>query len=137
MGRLIIDNEDKILMLYIMKYCCFLTILGLFFRTIRAHNSPQLPLITFSCIHSLRWYNLQQNDMSYAILYCQKPEINSSDHGFSSRDHLFWSRLSPLKGSGPPIIHSTGLYRLILVWRCFIKTVPYKNLGHNRADKIL
>ena len=106
-------------------------------RTIMAHKSPQGPLITFSCIHSLRWYNLQQNDMSYAIFYCQKPEINSCDQDFSSRDHLFWSRLSPLKGYGPPIIHSTGLYRLILVWRCFIKTVPYKNLGHNRADKIL
>ena len=35
---------------------------------------------------------------------------------------FFWSRLSPLKGSGPPIIHSTGLYKLILVWRCFIET---------------
>ena len=75
--------------------------------------------------------------MSYAILYCQKQEINSGGHDFSSRYHLFWSILSPLKGSGPPIIHSTGLYKLILVWRCFIKTVPYKNLGHNISDKIL
>ena len=59
-----------------------------FLWTIRAHKSPQLPLITFSCIHSLRWYNLQQNDISYAIFYCEKPEI---DQNFTSRDHFFGS----------------------------------------------
>ena len=50
---------------------------------------------------------------------------------------FFWSRLSLLKGLGPPIINSIGLYKLILVWRCFIKTVPYKNVGHKSDDKIL
>ena len=128
-----------------MRFCCsiyhelllFLKEIRAFWGTIRAHKSPQWPLITFSCIHSLRWYNLQQNGMSYAIFYCQKPEIYRSDQNFTSRDHLFWSRLSLLKGLGPPIINITSLYKLILVWRCFIKTVPYKNLGHNSDDKIL
>ena len=73
---------------------------------------------------SLSWCDLQQNGVSYVIFYCQKGEINSGNQDFTSRDHLFWSRLSPLEGSGPPIINSTGLYRLILVRRCFIKTVP-------------
>ena len=88
-----------------------------------AHKSSQWPLITFSYIHSLRLVNLQQNDKSYAIFYCQKPKIDSGDQDFTSRNHLFWSRLSPLKGFGPPIIKGTGLYKLILVWRGFIMTV--------------
>ena len=81
-----------------MRFCCsiypelhvllFLKEIRAFWGTIRAHKSPQLPLITFSCIHSLRWYNLQQNDISYAIFYCEKPEI---DQNFTSRDHFFGS----------------------------------------------
>ena len=115
----------------------FLNHFRAFWRTIRAHKSPQWPLITFSCIYSLRWYNLQQNDISYVIFYCQKPEIDNSDQNFTLRKHLFGSRLSLLKGLGPQIINSTGLYKLILVWRCFIKTVPYRNLGHNSDYNIL
>ena len=42
-----------------------------------AHKSLQWPLITFSCILSLRWDNLQQNDRSQATYYCQKPENDS------------------------------------------------------------
>ena len=71
------------------------------------------------------------------MFYSQKPEIDTGDQNFTLQNHLFWSRLSPLKGFGPPIINSTGLYKLILVWRCFIKTVPYRNLGHNSDDEIL
>ena len=70
------------------------------------------------------------------IFYCEQPEIDSGDQDFTSRNRIFWSRLSHLKGSGLPIINSTGLYRLILAWRCFIKTVPYRNLSHNIDDKI-
>ena len=75
--------------------------------------------------------------MSHAIFYLEKPEIDSRDQNLTSHNHLFWSILSLLKGLGPPIINSTGLYKLILVWIGFIETVPYKNLGHNNDDKIL
>ena len=64
-------------------------------------------------------------------MFCQEPEIDSSDQDFTSRNLIFWSRISNLKGSRLPIINGTGLYRLILVWRCFIKTVTHRNLGQN------
>ena len=99
--------DDKILLLDISWNIAVSWKIRAFWGTIRAHKSPQWPLITFSYIHSLRWYNLQQNGMSYAIFYCQKPEIDRSDQNFTSRDHLFWSRLSLLKGLGPPMINST------------------------------
>ena len=92
-------------------------------------SSPQWPLITFSYIHSLRWDNLQQNGMSYAILYSQQPEIDSGDQDFTSSNHLFWSRLSPLKGFGPPKAYSS-------VER-FHNDCAYSSLGHYIDDKSL
>ena len=69
------------------------------------------------------WWGCIMNVLLNNIFYCQQPEIDSGDQDFTSRNHLFWSRLSPLKGFGLPIIKGAGLYQLILVWRGFIMTV--------------
>ena len=111
-------NDDKNLMLSIWNIAVFQHSMG-FWGTIMAHKSPQWPHMSFSSIHSLRRDNLQQNDK----LYCWRPESDSGDQDFTSRNHFLKSRLSPLKGFGSPIIKGTGLNKLILMWRCFIMAV--------------
>ena len=40
--------------------------------------------------------------MSYAIFYCEKPEINSGDQNFTSRNHLFMVQIKPFEGLWTP-----------------------------------
>ena len=69
------------------------------------------------------WLSCILNILLNNTIHCQQPEIDSGVQDFTSRNHLFWSRLSPLKGFGSTLIKGTGLYKLILVWRGFIITV--------------
>ena len=40
-----------------------------------ALKSPQWSLITFSWFHTVRWGNMQQNDISHALSYSRKPNL--------------------------------------------------------------
>ena len=52
-----------------------------------ALKSPQWTLITFSWFHTVRWENLQQNDISHALSYSQKPKLTAVVR--------IWPRASP------------------------------------------
>ena len=84
---------------------------------------PLRIVITSSEKARFMWWGCIMNVLLKNIFYCQQPEIDSGDQDFTSRNHLFWSRLGPLNGFGPPIIKGTGLYKLILMWRGFIMTL--------------
>ena len=43
--------------------------------SLRPLKSPQWPLITFFWFHTVKWKNLQQNDVSHALSYSQKPKL--------------------------------------------------------------
>ena len=52
-----------------------------------ALKSPQWSQITFSWFHTVRWGNLQQNDISHALSYSQKPKLTAVVR--------IWPRASP------------------------------------------
>ena len=52
-----------------------------------ALKSPQWSLITFSWFHTVRWGNLQQNDISHALSYSRKAKLTAVVR--------IWPRASP------------------------------------------
>ena len=106
------------------------------FQSVFTLYSSQVTLFMRLCFYPS--LNLQQNDMTYTNILCQKPEIDWI-WVLPDATAFFGSRLTikPLSYE-PPLINSPcPQYKLILVWRGFTKTVPCIKFCHNIFDEIL